>query len=194
MIGHLRSQRTAKLQIFTSWSLSAPTVDVIHGEDIVCSTLFWSSNGPFFHHPHRGGLGRYDSLWLVRVPRTLAYRDAGSSVFEPAQAFRFGSLDFIADRLDVLHLHKEARDPAPVGGTSSIDSRTRDFDGAASALHSEQTVCSNPTVSNTRTFIRPLFTISHRSLGGTALPTPQTPYSRFPYGLASSADAYARGL
>ena len=40
MLGHLRSQRTAKLQIFTSWSLSAPTVGAVRGEDAVRSTLF----------------------------------------------------------------------------------------------------------------------------------------------------------
>ena len=94
----------------------------------------------------------------------------------------------------MLHLHEEARDPAPVGGTSSIDSGTRNFDNVASALHSEQTLCSNPTISNMRTVIYSLFTISHRSSGGTVSPTPQTPYDRFPYGLASSADAYAQGL
>ena len=74
----------------------------------------------------------------------LALSPAGMRVppvFEPSQAFLFGSLDFVADRLGVLHLREETRDLAPVGETSSIDSGTRDFDGAAFALHSEQTLC-----------------------------------------------------
>ena len=70
------------------------------------------------------------------------------SVFEPSQAFLFGSLDFVADRLGVLHLREEAHVPAPVGGAPSINSGTHDFDDAASALLSEQTLCSNPAVSN----------------------------------------------
>ena len=46
MVGHLRSQRTTKLQIFTSWSLFAPTVGAVRGEDAVHSTLLvigWST-------------------------------------------------------------------------------------------------------------------------------------------------------
>ena len=81
----------------------------------------------------------------------------------------------------------------PLEGHPPIDSGTRDFNGAASALLSEQTLCSNYAVSNMRT-TRSLFAISHQSLGGNVSPTPQTPYDWFPYGLASSTDAYAWGL
>ena len=40
MLGNLRSQRMTKLQIFMCWSLSAPTVGAVRGEDVVRSTLF----------------------------------------------------------------------------------------------------------------------------------------------------------
>ena len=115
-------------------------------------------------------------------------------VFEPSQAFLFESLDFVTDRLGVLCLHEEATIPAPIGGVPSINSRMHDFNDAASALYSKQTLCSNPIVSNMRTVIYSLSTISHRSSGGTVLPAPRTPYDRFPYGLVSPADTYARGL
>ena len=82
-------------------------------------------------------------------------------VFSPSQVFLFENLDFVADRLGVLHLREEAHVPAPVEGAPSIDSGTHDFDDTASALHSEQTLCSNPAVSNMHTVIYSLFTISH---------------------------------
>ena len=60
-------------------------------------------------------------------------------VFEPSQAFLFGSLDFVADWLSVLHLREEALVPAPVGGAPSIDSGTHDnFNNEAPALQSER--------------------------------------------------------
>ena len=69
-----------------------------------------------------------------------------------------------------------------------------DFNDEASALYSEQTLCSNPTMSNVHAIIYSLFTISRRLSGGTVLSAPQTPYDRFPCGLASPTDTYASGL
>ena len=148
----------------------------------------------FFTTPTVIGSGNTIHFGSLEYPALSPMGMRVPPIFEPSQAFLFGSLAFVADWLDVLHLCEETRDPTPVGETPSIDSGTRDFNGAASALYSEQTLCSNPTISNTRTFIRPLFTISHRSPGGTGPPTPQTPYGRFSYDLASSTDAYAQGL
>ena len=104
-------------------------------------------------------------------------------------------MDFVADQLGVLHLREEALVPAPVEGAPSIGSGTHDdFSDTASTLHSKQTLCSNLAVSNMRTVIYSLSTISRRSSRGTVLPVPLTSYVRFPYGLAPPADAYARGL
>ena len=106
-------------------------------------------------------------------------------VFEPSQAFLFGSLDFVADWLGVLHLREEAHVPAPVGGAPSIDSETHD---------SKQTLCSNPAISNTHAIIYLLFSIFRRLSGGTLLSPPRPPYDWFPYGLASPLNAYAQRL
>ena len=100
-------------------------------------------------------------------------------VFEPSQAFLFGSLDFVADRLGVLHLSEEAHVPAPVGGAPPIDSGTHDFDNAASALHSEQTLCSNPAVSNIHAVIYLLRSIFRQIPGGLPLSPLQPPYGYF---------------
>ena len=94
-------------------------------------------------------------------------------VFLPSQAFLFGSLDFIIDRLGILHLHEEALVPASIGGAPSIGSGTLDdFNDKAPTLHSEQTLCSNPVVSNMHTVIYSLFTIFRRLSGGTPLSAP----------------------
>ena len=116
-------------------------------------------------------------------------------VFEPSQAFLFGSMDFTADWHGILHLRVETLILAPIEGAPSISSGMHDnFNDEAHVLHSEQTLCSNPAVSNAHAVIYLLFSIFRRLPGGTSLSPPRPPYDRFPYGLASPMDAYARGL
>ena len=115
MLGHLRSQCMAKLQIFTCWSLSAPTVGAVRGEDVVRSR-FWSSDGPSFHHLHHGRLKRYDSLQLKGVSHTPTYWDVGSTRLRAA-------LD-LPLRKSGLHRRPARRILPPRGGTCP-DARRR---------------------------------------------------------------------
>ena len=180
----------AKLQIFTCWSLSALTVGTVHGEDIVRSTLFGHRMAHFSTTLTVVGSGdtiRFGSLEFLTLSPVGMWVPP---VFEPSQALLFGSLDFIADRLSVLHLREVALVPVPIEGAPSIGFGTYDnFNDEASTLHSEQTLCSNPAVSNMHTVIYSQFTISRRLSGGTVLSAPQTPCGRFPCGLTSLADA-----
>ena len=83
----------------------------------------------------------------------------------------------------------------PIGGAPSVGSGTPgDFNGEATVLRSEHTLCSNPVVSNIHTVVYSLFTIFRRFSEGTPLSLPRSPCDQFPYGLASSTDAHAQGL
>jgi len=95
-------------------------------------------------------------------------------IFKPSQAFLYGSLDFVADRLSVLHLHEEPLVLAPVkGGASSVVSGTpSDFNNKAPVLHSEPAQGSNPTMSNMCFVLYLLFTGFRRFSGGIPLSLP----------------------
>ena len=137
------------------WSLSTPTVGTVHGEDVVRSTLFGHRMAHFSTILAMAGSSdttRFGSLVFPVLPPVGMWVPP---VFEPSQAFLFGSLDFITDRLGVLHLREEALVPAPVGGgASSVGSGTPgDFNDEAPTLRSKPTLGSNPTASNVHTVI-----------------------------------------
>ena len=60
-----------------------------------------------------GDMTRFGSLEFPALPPVGMWVPP---VSKPTQAFIFGSLNFIADRLSVLHLHEEALVLAPIGG------------------------------------------------------------------------------
>ena len=143
------------------WSLSTPIAGAIRGEDAVRShflVIGWPTFPPVL--PWRAQALRLAlAYWSFPHPQPVG--TWVPPIFEPSQAFLFGSLDFIVDRLDVLHIREEALIPAPIGGAPSIGSRTHDdFNDEAPVIHSEQTLCLNPAVSNMYIVIYSLFTIS----------------------------------
>ena len=84
MLGHLRSQRTTKLQIFTSWSLSAPTVGVVRGEDTVRSTLFGHRMAHFSATLVVAGSGDTICFGSPEFPALSLARVRATPVFEPS--------------------------------------------------------------------------------------------------------------
>ena len=145
MLGHLQLQRTAKLQIFTCWSLSALIVGAVRGKDAIRSTLFGHRMAHFSVTFAMAGSGDTIRFGSLEFPALSPAGMRVPPVFEPSQAFLFGILDFVTDWLGVLHLRREALVPAPIGGAPSIGSRTLgDFNNEAPAL------CSEPTLGSTQ--------------------------------------------
>ena len=109
-------------------------------------------------------------------------------------------MNFIIDRLGVLHLHEEALVSAPVGGAPSIGSGTHDdFNDEEPALHFEQTLCSNPAVSNVHAVIHSIYYLLPILWRDTAVPTatairptplrPRVSHGRVCLGAPKDADA-----
>ena len=90
------------------WSLSAPIVGAVRGEDDVRSTLFGHQMTYFsatFVVAGSSDTTRFGSLEFPMLPPVRMWVPP---IFEPSQTFLFGSLDFVADQLGVLCFHEEA--------------------------------------------------------------------------------------
>ena len=102
-LGHIGSQRTANLQIFICEPHFAPTVGAVRGEDTIHSTLFGHRMAHFsatFAMAGSSDTIRFGSLEFPTLPPVGMWVPP-----KPSQAFLLESLDFVADRLGVLHLH-----------------------------------------------------------------------------------------
>ena len=87
----------AKLQIFTCWSLSAPTVGAVRGEGAVCSTLFGHRMDHFSTTFAMAGSNDTTLFGSLEFPTLPPVGMWVPPIFEPSQAFLFRSLDFVAD-------------------------------------------------------------------------------------------------
>ena len=80
-------------------------------------------------------------------------------VFQPLQTFLFESLDFVADRLGVLHLHEEAFAPASTGGgaLSTSPGPLDDLNVETPVVRLEPMLVSNSTVIDVHIVLYSLF-------------------------------------
>ena len=86
-----------KLQIFTSWSLSALIVGAIYGEDAVRLTLFGHRMAHFSATLAVAGSGDTIRFGSLDFPALSPVGMWAPPVFEPSQAFLFRILDFVTD-------------------------------------------------------------------------------------------------